>query len=479
MKKIISNQGIYLSIFILLFLSGCLGIKSTNVSLQKEDGLYLSKDYTLAYAYLYNGDTLRRISFKYEEPKEGEELIKITRNGFYPDYAMQNDVENGGKSLGCLVVMSQKDKDYKYCRSNFTKRTVLSTGVAAIWNAGATLTTVGLNVATGTIADPKFFDKDRFLQVVKDNNLKKIRDRVLEINSLEQQFNKELNYLYDEYKNKYDENIKNITFKYNYNDKSGLLFSKQLNHDLKINTIYPDRNLYSLYKHYQEERFSSIDEMNSFFIDLKNKLEKNFEKEKISYKKEYLVKNFNEYSFLAQNDNYFKLNENITFNGKLTLPKNIKYHYGKKVIVPIKVQIDSVNISNISLKQYFMMDKNIDVSFENQKGNFIDVIVGNKTSSFLTVKSLTSYVDSDVYTLSNINTEIAPDSQTLNSNSSYSLFSSKMVQKFSMNKITRKALSKDINYGFAIKYYIQDSNLEKTVFNKKKISLLELYKSYL
>jgi hypothetical protein len=462
-------------------LTGCLGIKSTDVSLQKKDGLYLSSENAIAYAYMKNGDKLEYITFNYEKPKDHYEVIRITKNGFYPDYTMDADVENGKKSAGCLVVMKEENENYNFCRSNYTGRTILGTGVSTLWNAAATVTTIGLNVATGTLVDPKFFDKDKFLNIVKENELLQVRTKINQLQSLENTHNKDLDDLYVNEHYKYKENIKNISFKYIYNDKSGLLFGKDLNPNLKINILNPDKNLLVYKKYYIEKKFDSLANFNSFMVDLTEKLNTEFEAAKLKYKNEYLANAFKDYSFYTNNKNYFELNSNISFNGELIIPKNIRYIYGQKTVVPVNVTINSANINTLAPSSFILKDNNIDVDFKNPNRNNIDVIASNKTNSFLTIKSLTSYFDSDVYTFSNvINRELAPDSSTTNYNSSYPLFSDNMTKKLSLNKITQEILNrKYINYGFAIKYHIQDNNIEKTIFNKRKYSYLELFKNNL
>jgi hypothetical protein len=469
-----------INISMIILLSGCIGVTSSNVSLQSKDNLYLSSSNTLAYAYMENGTKLGYIKFKYEKPEDGFEVIKINNNGFYPDYYMDSKIEIGENSPGCLVVMKEEAKNYSFCKSAYTRRTILSTGVSAVWNTAATITTVGLNVAVGAIADPKFFDKDKFLQIVKDNNLLQVKNKIFELYNLQNKHNNELSDLYNLELKKYEGNIKNITFKFIYDDKSDLLYNRKLVHDVTIKSVIPDKNLYSYFKFIENEKFYSLNDLNSFINNLNQKLENNFEKTKITYTNDYLKKNFREYKLSIDNDSYFRLNQKISFNGKLFLPKSVIYEYGKKKIIPINITINNANIEDIAPSNFLLTDKNIDVNFNNQSRKNINAIITNKTNSFLTVKSLTSYFNSDVNTFTNVNKEVAPDSQTLNTNSTFALFSSKMTNNLNLHNVTKKILSnKKTDYGFAIKYHIQDSNIEKTIFKKNNYTLLELYKNYL
>lgn len=208
-------------------LTGCMGLNSKNVYYsQNEKKITLSKNDAIAYAYMKNGDKLSHITFQYQEPENGYEVIQIKQNGFYPDFKMLPDEESGKESPGCFTNMSAEDKNYKFCKSYYTERTISSTGVSILWNVATTVTTVGLNVATGTIGDIKYFNQDKFLAIVKENNLIEIRDRIIELKSLENTHNNELVKTYKEEHNKYNENVKNISFDYTYLDKSGLLLEK-------------------------------------------------------------------------------------------------------------------------------------------------------------------------------------------------------------------------------------------------------------
>jgi len=128
------------------------------------DEVRLSNGTTLAYAYMKDGEKLLKITTKRDgEIDDDIEIIRITYGGFYPDYSMSREVESGEKSPGCFVKMDDKDKDKKFCESHYTGRQALSTGIASIVNAAVTVTTVGLNVASGAISDPKFFQREEFL----------------------------------------------------------------------------------------------------------------------------------------------------------------------------------------------------------------------------------------------------------------------------------------------------------------------------
>lgn len=219
--------------------------------------------------------------------------------------------------------------------------------------------------------------------------------------------------------------------------------------------------------------------MNSFFKDLNIKLNSEFKEVKNNYKNEYVKNHLSYYTFSIDSKHKFILNDNISYNGELNIPQNFKYEYGVKKVVPVQVIIESANVRSITPKNFVLKDNNLNIDFMNQNNRSIDVISENKTSSFLTIQSLTSYINENVYTFSNIiNREIAPESKTLKANSSYPLFSDTMTNDLNLKNITKKDLiNKTMKYGFAVKYHIGDSNIEKTIFKTQEYNYLEIFKS--
>ncbi len=122
----------------------------------------------------------------------------------------------------------------------------------------------------------------------------------------------------------------------------------------------------------------------------------------------------------------------------------------------------------------------MNINFELNTNATVSVIAENKTKSFVTTKSLTSYYKSDVYSMSDIDREISPEAITVSGNSNYSLLSDKMIDSSNFKGITKaKAKSIKINYGYAVKYRLNNTNLNKSIYDTKKYSLYSIFKQYL
>jgi len=108
-----------------------------------------------------DGKILVSVSMKYEEPKEEDiEVITITEDGFYPNYYLSDEEENG-KFITCSFA-SWKNKERgisKKCDSEYTTHSI-----------GHVLS----NMFIALLGDPaniQSFDKEYFFKVIADNNL--------------------------------------------------------------------------------------------------------------------------------------------------------------------------------------------------------------------------------------------------------------------------------------------------------------------
>ncbi len=460
---------------VMLGLSGCGGStpepNSTNV--------YLSNGKTLAYAHMENGNKLLKISSSSVSENSDIEIIKITDSGFYPDYYMSSREAAGDKSPGCLVHMSDDDEDLKFCRSNYTGRTALSSGVSVLWNAAATVTTVGLNVATGSIADPKFFDKDKFLKIVKENNLPEIRQKLVDLYQLSRKNSKELDNIYSSYYNNYKNNISNINFTYNIEDKSELLPSKTLDANYKIVLNAPAKKSYS-YDRFIDKIDTSAENFDNVYASISNNIQSEFKEDKEKYKI-YLETSFVDYVIRGAKDYTFKHNKHISFNSTIKAPSKIKYILNKKITIPVNITIESASLNKMFPKDFVLQDNNLEVNFHtNNNNSMVKIIASNNTQSFINTKSLTSYYGKSVYNLSDVNREIAPKSTTLSSNSNYDILSDEMIEFSNFSNVTKsKAKSIILTYGYAVKYRINNTNQDKSLYKTNKYSLHSIIKQYI
>ena len=148
--------------------------------------------------------------------------------------------------------------------------------------------------------------------------------------------------------------------------------------------------------------------------------------------------------------------------------------------VPVTITVSSATVTKMFPKSFVLEDKNIHVDFVTNSNLIVSAIAVNKTKSFINVKSLTSYYKSAVFNQSNIDREIAPDSTTLQTNSGYDMFSNDMKNSSNFYKITKsKAQDIKINYGFAVKYHLNNTNEDKSIYETKKHSLYNIIKEYI
>lgn len=143
------------TILIISSISGC-----SSHSLKVSRGVKLSDGPIIAYAYMKDGKTLLRVQKSYTNPKEGEEVILIKKDGFYPNYEL-NNLEENGKTYACPLPYSKKDtRDMTdKCHSSYSEHSV-----------GHILAITGLLVIARP-ADLRSFDKEYFFEVIEKNNL--------------------------------------------------------------------------------------------------------------------------------------------------------------------------------------------------------------------------------------------------------------------------------------------------------------------
>jgi len=154
---------IYKKIIIILvavYFSACSN-KTIKTNEQEHTKLKLDSGYEIGYAYMKDGKILVSVSMKYEEPKEEDiEVITITEDGFYPNYYLSDEEENG-KFIYCSFVNSKNKENgiSEKCDSEYTTHSI---GHVFLNMFGALL---------GDAANSQSFDKEYFLKIIADNNL--------------------------------------------------------------------------------------------------------------------------------------------------------------------------------------------------------------------------------------------------------------------------------------------------------------------
>ena len=464
----------------LLMFSGC--ATDSTVTHRSADEARLSDGTTLAYAYMKDGDKLLKISTERDKKIDDDiEIIRITYGGFYPDYRMSHEVENGEKSPGCFVKMEDKDKDKKFCDSRYTGRQALYTGIASIVNAAATVTTVGLNVASGAISDPKFFQREQFLKIVKENRLPKYRKELLELYKSAASKEETLNRLYNKANKKYRKGLNDIKLSYNIKDRSGLVPSsrlKDISLPVEIVLDAPKRKSFDYKKDISFE--TSASNIEKVIVEMDEKIEKHFKKDYEEYEK-YIKNGFDHYTLRGPNEYDYRYNDKIVYHLKIDIPKAVEYKPDTVKDLSIGATVEYADLKGMIPSKFVLEDSNnLKIEFYPDSNMMITAIGMNKTKSFLTLSSITGYYGSGANTLSGLNREIAPETTTLAKNSRYDVFSDKMKKSSIFSKMTAsKAKKIVIDSGYAIKYRIMNTSLDHTIYNTKKYSLYDIYLQYI
>ena len=449
----------------------------------------LSNSSTLGYAYMQGGTKLLKVSMNAESHDENVELIRITEYGFYPNYSLSNEQENAKQLIGCglrgKVAADHTENEKLACDSHYVNREAVATALATTLTAGAAFFSFGTSALATGLPDPKYFHQDSFLEVVEKNDLQKYRTELLEIQNKIREVIKEaeqnsqsMNTLYAKALNDYKDNMNLISFSYQVTDKSGLLQDKNLDGGYSLAVNAPEKKNYSYTPFIKTETFTKEDAL-SKIASLKEKIDQQYQKDQKEYKL-YLSTAFKNYKIVGQTEKKFAHNSNISFNATLKAPAEVPYTLGKKINITIPVTVVSANLENMVPKEYSLNDSNFIAVMGANSDLSVRGVLSNKTQSFITVKSLTCYYQNLVKNISNLDKELAPESKDLDDGTQYELLSSVMKGKANFEQITKsKADSIKINYGYAVKYKVNDTNIEKAIYNTKNYSLYDIYRQYL
>ena len=157
-------------IALIIGLNGCMS--QPNIK-QTEEAKYALEDGggTIGYAYLKDGIKLLYVSKKYEEPKDDSiEIVAINENGYYPDYYMSEEEENG-KTIYCSMAdWKNEEKGIKeQCDSAYTTHSTAN----VLLNIAV--------VALGDASNAQAFDKEYFLKVMQENHLDEKKKELLKM----------------------------------------------------------------------------------------------------------------------------------------------------------------------------------------------------------------------------------------------------------------------------------------------------------
>ncbi|WP_456485093.1 hypothetical protein [Hydrogenimonas sp.] len=462
----------------LLIVTGCGSATqpSMPVSQTHPSSIRLHDGRAIAYAYMKEGTRLVKISTSKEAPKEGVEIVKITEYGFYPDYTIPKK-----GSQGCIYSAVIDDKKrggkYRYCHSFYTESTMSGKAFDLLGNALITIGTAGLNAATGTVSRVMEFNRQKFLEEVEKNDLPEYRDAIVQLRQLAQKRAMENNRIYDELYRRYTDYAKTIVVEQKTVDKSGLLpDGAKIEVDFTIIQDRPSRR-----------RFGYDTTIEATPADFSKKIEA--QKERILSKSAEDAKNYRieldreleNYRFTTPKDINHSYNDHITFHVSVEAPEIISRTPEKPAKVTLTSIVRSADLIYMLPRHTQLKDSNIETDFvPSNTFGFVEAIAANKTKSFVTLKTLTIYYHNKVYTLANLNREIAPESVTLPGNSHYQLLPGNWRDVATFENMTLPKVERiSIDYGYALKYRIEKTNLDRSIYRTDTYRLYDIYKSYM
>ena len=235
--------------------------------------------------------------------------------------------------------------------------------------------------------------------------------------------------------------------KFNYIDKSGLYYSQT---DFKNLVSYKARNLAHIPNYYGS---SAVELMRDF-----------------DNKKQVLVSEWDTLSssILVNCSSH----ETNGFTVEMVCPDYFKVINGK-VVGEITVNILNRNFNRVFVKNYNTGDDNLRLIFD-------DELIGlsNNTDKFLSIDSIAVYYLDNVAKNKNLDIELSPRSQLMPDDKlKLRTFLIKWNSLTYNNMTKSKAKETDFKFGFAIKYRIIDSGVEKTIFSTDTFKLIDLIAS--
>ena len=271
-----------------------------------------------------------------------------------------------------------------------------------------------------------------------------IKEYVSKVNSLAKSLDREYSY----YTKKYFSVNDRAKIKLKINDESGL-FSGQINFSkfihIKNNKIKKNEDMMLSYK--AESLPKLIEGMNLQYSKILN-----------SWKKESSVINVN-----------CNKKEHSNFIFDIQCPSTVKINKGN-VAIPVNITIHYKTYNRLTPSFMRGKDENIIYKFDGY-----NLKVSNRSNKYISVDSVSFYHNGRIANVKELSKELPPYSEN-NVANVWSLPVDLDALRFS--RVTKKtARYTRLEYGFAIKYRIIDTNKEKTLYSVKEYSLYDLINS--
>lgn len=459
--------------------SGCSNknsIEPNNIS--SKSGIVIDNGKTIAYAHMKGGTKLIKISSSSVPENEDVEIIQITKKGFYPNYKIDTTSEDRrcGRHYSNKILHDWSKTDF--CKSNYTT----ANGSQAVGNVLFNSIFIPLAVITNPVNTAsgnalyhlaKTFSVTSFSSAIKENNLEKYQAILSELDEYAEIKNSNLRSLYEIAFKKYINNIKLVSINYTVNDKSGLANDLNIKGDYKAEEALINNRQYT----YNTIPSKELMDSNTTVDYFKRMIDAQYEKDILEYKG-YLTQSFKTYKLVGSPKSTLKYNENISLDITVNAPEYIEYIEDKQMTVSIPLIVEKVHLKNMIPKKFILDDASFRIIM-NTNITSITAIATNKTRSFLTLKSLTGYYKDSLLNQFNIDKELSPEAESLPENSNYTLISAEMRDKSNFEDMTKaKAQNIKINFGYAVKYKINNTNIEKSIYDTKQFSLYDIYKQY-
>jgi len=141
-----------------------------------------------------------------------------------------------------------------------------------------------------------------------------------------------------------------------------------------------------------------------------------------------------------------------------------------RLVGTIDVDIIGINIDRVFANHFDLKDESLQLSFSNNLIGFT-----NLTSQFINIDSVAVYYQDKIAKSRKLDLEMAPNS-TLNHQNKLKLIEFPIEWNLlEFKALTKKeAMKQELNFGFAIKYRVINTSVEKTLYLTKEFPLIEL-----
>lgn len=158
------------------------------------------------------------------------------------------------------------------------------------------------------------------------------------------------------------------------------------------------------------------------------------------------------------------------FDFHLLCPYNLKVSDGK-VVGTIPVTVTGMSADRLIVETFSISDENIALRLKGSK-----IGLSNKTDKFISIESISFYYGDLISTPANLLVELSPHAKLLEKNK-IDLHRDFTIdwKELKYEKLTKKrSQSETIDFGFAVKYRVHETNNNKTLYDTKTYTISQL-----